>query len=177
MSFNSIHELIEKLQNFDGAIVGEGPKHPISPHSEMQGEIDNFISEYKFLLQDKGYIDFLECYSGMLIDSSDGRVFIDVFGFLEDVSLHLTRDESSIVDDGYFGFCTAVVRIECTGNLSKDDVGLGFAFDATGQKRWGVYCSINDENYEWYCSNFQEWMEKLVATKGYFVEPKAALIH
>jgi hypothetical protein len=176
MSFSSIHPLIEKLQNLEGTIVGEGPKHPISPHPEIQGEIDNFISEYKFLLQDKGYVDFLECYSGMLIDSSDGKIFIDVFGFLEDISLHLTRGEGSVVDDDYLGFCSAVVRIGSTGNLNKDDVGLGFAFDATGEKPWGVYCSINAAKYEWYCSSFREWLEKLVRTKGYFVEPEPVLV-
>lgn len=171
MSTESIHLLIENIQSMDGSIVGEGPKHPTSPHPEIQQEIDTLLATYNFLKNDDSYIAFLECYSGLTIDSADGKIFIDVFGFLEDVSLHLLKGEGSVVDDeGYFGFCSAVVRIGHSGDLNKDDVGLGFAFDATGKRRKGVYRSIGEEKYEWYCEKFQNWLENLVATKGAFIE-------
>jgi hypothetical protein len=170
----SIHPLMEKFQSIEGAIVGEGPKHPTSSHPEMQEQIDDFLSEYNFLRKDPSYVDFLECYSGALIDSPDGNIFVDIFGFLEDVSLHLRNGEGSVVDEnGYFDFCSAVVRVRNTGDTNKDniDIGVGFSFDATGARQWGIYRSIEGAECKWYCNSFQEWLKKFVEREKSLIDP------
>lgn len=74
------------------AAVGRGPKHPESPNLELQKEIDSFLEQYSFLRKDQGYIDFLEYYSGAMVDWPKGELVIAIFGFLEEISFHLIKD-------------------------------------------------------------------------------------
>jgi hypothetical protein len=159
---------MEKFTKIGYATVGRGPKHPEFPQTELQEEIDVFLSQYSFLQKDRGYVDFLECYAGAMIDSPEEKLVINIFGFLEDISLHLLEDESSIIDDqGFYAFCSSVVRVEEGEHpYYVGSVGLGYTFDATGTRRWGVYRSIEGEPCEWYCNSFLDWLEKLIARKG-----------
>lgn len=163
----NIHELMQKFAELDYTTVGRGPKHPSFPRLELQAEVESFLAQYEFLQQDKGYVDFLECYAGGMIDYPNGEVFVDIFGFLDEVSFHLTKDEGSIIEDnGYYGFCTSVIRIGQSAIPAESDVGIGYAFDATGNRRWGIYRFIEGGEGEWYCESFLKWLEQIITKKG-----------
>lgn len=168
-----IHSLMKKFSRLDYAAVGKGPKHTESPRLELQQEIDNFLDEHPYLRYDSGYIDFLEYYSGARVDYPEGELVIDIFGFLEEIGFHLIKDrfgESDIDEQGYFMFCTTVVQVAKSENSNNEELGLDYAFDATGKRASGIYRVINYGEYEWYCSNFLEWLEKLIDKKGLLLE-------
>ncbi len=149
------------------AAVGRCPKHPESPSPELQTEIDSFLEQYSFLLKYPGYIDFLEYYSGAMVDWPKGELVIAIFGFLEEISFHLIKDGGEVIDDdGFYALCTSVVRVGEGQDMENESIGLGYRFDATGARRWGVYRSIEGGECEWYCDSFLEWLEKLIDKKG-----------
>lgn len=163
----NIHSLMTRFTELGFASVGRGPKHPQSPRPELHEEIDNFLSQHPYLRKDNGYIDFLECYAGAMVDWPNGELVIDIFGFSEDVSLHLTQDEGSVIDDeGFYAFCSSVVRVDKDQESKHEYLGLGYAFDSTGTRKWGVYRCIEDEPCQWYCASFREWLKELIDKKG-----------
>lgn len=168
-----IHSLMKKFSNLGYASIGRGPKNTESPRSELQQEIDNFLDEHPYLRNDSGYVDFLEYYSGARVDFPEGELVIDIFGFLEEIGFHLIKDrfgESDIDEQGYFMFCTTVVQVAKDSDPNNEELGLDYAFDATGKRTWGIYRVINYGEYEWYCSSFLEWLEKLIDKKGLLLE-------
>ena len=162
-----IHSLMQNFTELGYVTVGRGPKHPESPSLELQKEIDSFLEQYSFLRKDRGYIDFLEYYSGAMVDWPQGELVIAIFGFLEEISFHLIKDGGEVIDDdGFYAFCTSVVRVGEGQDIENESIGLGYTFDATGTRRWGVYRSIGGGECEWYCDSFLEWLEKLIDKKG-----------
>ncbi|AFZ27880.1 hypothetical protein Cylst_5903 [Cylindrospermum stagnale PCC 7417] len=165
-----IHSLMQKFTELGYVTVGRGPKHPESPSLELQKEIDSFLEQYSFLRKDPGYIDFLEYYSGAMVDWPKGELVIAIFGFLEEISFHLIKDGGEVIDDdGFYAFCTSVVRVGEGQDMENESIGLGYTFDATGTRRWGVYRSIEGGECEWYCDSFLEWLEKLIDKNGLLV--------
>jgi hypothetical protein len=162
-----IHSLMQNFTELGYAAVGRGPKHPESPNLELQKEIDSFLEEYSFLRKDPGYIDFLEYYSGAMVDSPKEELVIEIFGFLEEISFHLIKDGGEVIDDdGFYVFCISVVRVGEGQDMENESIGLAYRFDATGTQRWGVYRSLEGGECEWYCDSFLEWLEKLIDKKG-----------
>jgi hypothetical protein len=158
---------MEKFLSLEGAKVGRGPRHPVSPHPSLDNEITAFLDQYPFLKRDQGYLDFLECYAGAWIMSDN--LVIDIFGFT-DVSSHILELEGPVVDtDGYLTICDGEFRAK---SLTEKDVTeqLGCGFDATGTRKWGLYRNRGYRSGElgiyWYCETFLEWLEALVDAKG-----------
>jgi hypothetical protein len=56
-------------------------------------------------------------------------------------------------------FCTTIVQ-----------VAKGEDSNNKGKRPSGIYRVINYGEYEWYCSNFLEWLEKLIDKKGLLLE-------
>lgn len=95
---------------------------------------------------------------------------IDLFGFTE-VSRNIAKpDDGSVVDDnGFLIICDGVVRLH-EGGFREGVIGQGFAFDASGKRKWGVYryVSIDDtvSDMYWYCDTFLQALGALIDTKG-----------
>lgn len=168
----NIHTLMQKFSELGHALVGEGAAHPISPQPELFHEVVSFLAEYPFLKKEPTYQVFLACYGGASVAWPDNSLVIDIFGFLEEVSTHL-QDEflDQVVDeDGFFMFCSTVVR---GGKYEgfDDNIGIEYAFDATGKRPRGVYRFVSGKDYEseayqWYCGTFSEWLSELIDQKG-----------
>lgn len=162
----NIHSLMEKFSKLPEAALGRGPKHPSMPNLALRDEIEAFLKEHPFLTKDRGYIDFLECYAGARAFRADGSLVVDIFGFTE-ISSHLIEADGPIIDqDGFYGFSDGIFQ-----DRAGIDVGIGGRFDATGNRRRGVYRSRysrpNEIDIYWYCESFLEWVEVLIDTKGH----------
>jgi hypothetical protein len=166
--------LMNKLADLGHATIGQGWRHPASRNTGIQDEIDRFLQRHPYLRQDQGYIDFLEMYAGAMVDYPDGSLTISIFGFLDNLSLHLTKDEEfsgpAIDENGFFMFCSSVVAGK-TSLGKHESIGLDYAFDATGTRPWGVYRSMTTSDqptiaYEWYAASFLDWLAELVDKKG-----------
>lgn len=201
----NIQRLMQNFGKLNQAAIGQGAKHPTSPDPAKVGLVSEFLDKYPFLRRDQGYVDFLERYAGASVDYSDGSLIIHIFGFIEEVSLHLVNDEpftGPLIKDGFFMFCSTVAKSPTAKNTPPargalwpkrgvqaetprmfgingvspafaidDEIGLDYAFDATGRRLRGVYQLIShsqreSETYEWYCGSFLEWLEELIDKKG-----------
>lgn len=165
-----VHALMREFAELDGAEVGQGPKHPIEPNLALTDVVTGFLKEHTFLKQDRGYVDFLECYAGAWVMWPNDDLVIDLFGFTE-VSRNIANpDEGEVVDtDGFLVFCDGLVRLQDDLGFSTV-LGQAFAFDATGKRKWGVYRYIIDDSGKtdkyWYCETFLRMLEALIGTKG-----------
>lgn len=156
-----IHGIVKQFLLLDGASVGVGPKHPSTPNTEIVSEVEAFLREYSFLGSDRGYVEFLESYAGGILTPSDGSLGIDIFGF-DSQSSHIIYLEGAIVDEkGFLTICDGYISIR--ENEAIQEKPLSFAFDASGNRRWGIYYPPEER---WYCESFTEWFELLVTTKG-----------
>lgn len=156
-----IHTLIKRFAQLEGAGVGFGPKHPVSPNLSISNEVEDFLREFSFLRQDQGYVDFLEYYAGAHYMPSDDSVTIDIFGFT-DQSSHIIDLEGDIIDErGFLVFCAGnIVEHLIKGRKTRPQ---GFAFDATGNRMRGVYDGLEGIQY---CKTFLEWLNALIENKG-----------
>ncbi|MDZ8239997.1 MAG: hypothetical protein RMZ69_23065 [Nostoc sp. ChiQUE01a] len=168
---NSIEQLISKFHDLGKVKTGRGPKHPQSPNQELAQEITDFLKFYPFLRQDQGYIDFLQSYAGLLVYRDNDFFSLGIYGFDEDVSLHLIKGEGELIDEvGMLTFADLTLPVQ-QGDQSADNlIGIGFAYDTTQQRTWGVYRCIDEEPYQWYCATFLELLERIVNHKGRLLE-------
>jgi hypothetical protein len=162
-----IHELIRELAQFGTVETGHGPRHPTAPSPAFASEIAAFLDEYPFVKRDRGYVEFLECYAGLLFWRAQDCLSLSIYGFDPDVSLHLAEGEGDIITrEGFLTFADAAVPIEEGRFSSEDPQGAAFGFDATERRRWGVYRCSSNQPYEWYCETFEEWLGLLVSLRG-----------
>jgi hypothetical protein len=132
-------------------------------------EIEAFLNEYPFLRQDQGYVDFLESYAGAWVAWPNNDLVIDLFGFTQ-VSTHIVKEDGYIVDPtGFLTICDGMVRLR-EGGFREGVIGQGFAFDATGERKWGIYRYVMIDGIEaamdWYCETFLQALSALIETKG-----------
>jgi hypothetical protein len=168
---NSIHQLITKVHKVGKVKTGRGPKHPQCSNQELDQEITDFLNSYPFLRQDQGYIDFLESYAGLLVYRNSDFFSLGIYGFDEDVSLHLVKGEGELIDEaGMLTFADLTIPVQ-EGDQSADNlIGIGFGFDTTQQRTWGVYRCIDEQPYHWYCATFLELLERILNHKGRLLE-------
>lgn len=170
-SNNSIYQLIDRLDELGNVETGRGPKHATSPNDELTQEIADFLDTYSFLSKDQSYVDFLESYAGLLLFRDDDFFSLGIFGFDEDVSLHLVEGEGELIDkEGILAFANLTLPLQEADQSADNLRGIAFGFDSTQQKTWGVYRSIDEQPYHWYCGSFLEWLEKLYNQKGRLLE-------
>lgn len=171
-----IHSLMDRFSKLDGAAVGSGPKHLVSPDVELQKTINHFLEQHPFLRRDQGYIDFLEGYAGASIERLDKPdVVLDIFGFT-DVSSHLITGEGDVINpDGFFDIAGGTYPGENYKQKSLPYLlrikSLGCCLDTTGKREWGIYRTRYNQAKEkevyWYCRTFLEWLEILIDTDGH----------
>ncbi len=156
--------LMRQFETLGYATVGSGPDHQHNPQPEKKKEIEQFIEQHDFLRQAPDYVTFLFCYAAAAVYWPGGELTIEIYGFDENITAHLVLDQGflgPIIDtEGFFLFCGS--RIWPVG---EDPIYIDYAFDATGQRRWGVYRKITGQ-YEWYCETFLDWLQVLIEKKG-----------
>ncbi len=170
-SNNSIHQIINRLHQLGNLEIGRSPKHPTFPNAKLDQEIVEFLDTYSFLKKDQGYVDFLESYAGLLIYRDSDFFSLSIYGFDEDISLHLVNGEGELIDElGILVFADITLPLQEEDQSADNLIAIGFGFDSTLQKTWGVYRRIDQQPYEYYCSSFLEWLEKIATQKGRLLE-------
>ena len=166
-----VHALVERFLRLPDATVGQGPRHPTEPVPELEAPINDFLEEYPFLCKDTGYVEFLKAYSGAYVLWPGDELVIDIFGFSE-VSSPVISEEYPVIDnEGYLTFCSVLYRVKPGGGVENIQT-LGFAFDATSQRRPGVYRQLvgresgSPTKTEWYCETFLELFHELIDKQG-----------
>lgn len=70
-----VDEVITRLLAvWPNALIGRGPEHPIEPNIELKSVVSEWILIHSFLIQDKGYVDFLKRYAGAQVDLPDEKI-------------------------------------------------------------------------------------------------------
>jgi hypothetical protein len=170
-----IDELVRLLESIPGARVGRGPRHPKDPDQAIGDQIEWFFDAYPALRNDSGYVDFMEKYSGVLIENPDETQIVDVLGF-SDVSTGMLEMDGDVVDeDGFLLYAQCVFHGITEGRL-VDMYEYDFAFDISGERPPGVYrCSSTmrsqGEPYVWYADGFCSWLAELARNGGYYERP------
>ena len=128
---------------------------------------------YPFLRQDEGYVCFLEMYAGGVFWRDQDALSLGLFGFDSELSTHLVKGPGDTVEHGYLTFCDMVIPPRADP-FGKDAIGLGFGFDATGERRWGVYRLLGEGRADYYCETFLQWLRLFVEREGRLDEPPAS---
>lgn len=170
----SLGELMERFASLPGASVGHGPEHPIAPNRALGAEVSAFLVAHPLLLQDQGYVDFLQQYAGASIERHED-VGVFILGFDTASAVHLVAEDGAPADaNGFLTFCMAVANVPTTGTW-----GHSFAFDITGARRCGIYRSIPDSYrrfqahghqllYQWDSEDFLQWLSSLIDHDGVY---------
>ncbi|MEV6439226.1 hypothetical protein [Streptomyces anulatus] len=169
-----IDDLIERLRLLPGAQIGCGPRHKITPQTEQATTISEFLESHTFMRQDHGYVDFLERFSGVIVDNPEEDIGIDIMGFDPRVA-NLAETEGPLVDsNGY-----ALIAMCSYGEVRSGKLvtwEYDFAFDATGLRKRGIYrlTALGGEvvkGFEWHVRSFEEWLAELVERSGQYERP------
>jgi hypothetical protein len=171
----NIDETISRLEHIPDARTGRGPRHPEAPDLSIEDQLVQFLGSYSILRRDSGYIEFLEKYAGAMIKNLDETQIVDVLGFSDASTGMLEMDGPLVDEDGFILFAQCVFHIIVEGRL-VDMYEYDFAFDASGERRPGVYrCSSTlrsqGESYVWYADGFCSWLVELVDNGGYYERP------
>lgn len=75
-------------------------------------------------------------------------------------------ENPAIDDDGFYGMCSSVIKISETSNKIDGEIGIGYGFDATGNRPWGIYRFIGEEKAEWCCESFLQWLNEVIDRNG-----------
>lgn len=171
-----LDDLIDRLGDIPGARVGHGPRHPKKPDLTLAERIRAFTEAYPRLLQtDPAYVEFLEKYSGAMIEEPESPRIVDILGFSE-ASTDIEEMEGEIVDEnGFLLFCQCVFHTIEGGRLT-DTYEYDFAFDISGDRRQGVYLKVStlstqDRPYEWHSDGFLAWLYELTKLQGRYERP------
>lgn len=62
--------------------------------------------------------------------------------------------------------CSSVIQIAKTPNPVDGEIGIGYGFDATGNRLWGIYRFMEEEKGEWYSESFLQWLNEVIDKKG-----------
>lgn len=167
--------LMDRFAQIRGARVGHGPDHPQLPDRSMEPRVDGFLQSYPMLRRDHDYVEFLEKYAGALIDNPDEGQLVDVFGF-DQVSTDMLDMEGPVVDEnGFLVFAQCIYHVVIDGKL-EDMYEYDFAFDVSGERRFGVYCAkstlrTGNRAFTLYFEGFAAWLRDVVEKKGWYERP------
>ncbi|MCK2242405.1 MULTISPECIES: hypothetical protein [unclassified Crossiella] len=172
----SIDDVMARVTEIPGVLLGRGPAHPAEPDRSLAEPVRSFLEAYPALQQDQCYVEFLERYAGLAIESSDDTIFVDVLGFSE-VALDIVNTEGPIVSNGFLMFAQCVYHQDEAGR--SDTYEFDFAFDVSGERRSGVYRTYSTMEtepspYEWHLDGFCSWLNELVDVGGVYARPSAS---
>ena len=143
--------------------LGRGPRHPAAPRPELAVGIAAFLEHYPFLRRDPGYVEFLERYAGAVLTREKDMFSVGIYGFDEDVAMHIVSGPGDIVENGFLTIADVVIPNEPDKPFSENVDGYGVAFDATGARRRGVHRTRGDEG-AWIAETFIDWLRLLGAS-------------
>jgi hypothetical protein len=146
--------------------LGHGPSHPLNPQPELGGEIARFLARYPFLRRDGDYVTFLERYAGALVTSPHDMFSLGIYGFDENVTMHIVSGPGDVVANGFLTIADVLVPNEPEKAFSENNEGVGFGFDATGSRRWGIHRLRDGGVTAWYAESFVDWLRLLVEKHG-----------
>jgi hypothetical protein len=189
-----IDGLIERLlQVSPQANIGRGPEHPTRPELALATRIATWLSVHPFLSRDAGYVDFLRRYSGVQVLTEysaqnvakglDWDLRIPGFapqprplgkhGCLDYTGGHGGRLDPTVrhIDkNGFYNFGEVFFRHSGGGDEPSDWAYEEFGFDASGERRSGVYRILDPP--EWFCENFLQWLTQVIERRGRVVTPQ-----
>ncbi len=168
-SERDLDELLARLGRVGELQLGRGPKHPSEPEPALATDVVQLLAQYPFLRRDPGYVAFLERYAGAVLWRDPNLLSLELFGFHPELSTHIVTGPGEIIEHGFFTFCDMVVPRTPEAPFA-DPIGLGFGFDATQERRWGVYRLWGGGEADWYCDTFLEWLEKFIALDGRLID-------
>jgi hypothetical protein len=166
-----IDSLLEKLRSLGKLYLDIGPTYPSSHSLKLQLSLDKLLKLYPFLVDMPDYIEFLKLYAGLSYTQKKYRISVDLFGISRTVSTSLIDGEGdAISDDGILTFCSmALIPKELDVNF-KNIKAVGFGFEATGKRKFGIYRKVDSESYEYYCETFTSWLNLFVKKGGYVLD-------
>ncbi|MGB0389322.1 MAG: hypothetical protein ACPGWR_31250 [Ardenticatenaceae bacterium] len=167
-NFKRLHELMAAFAQLPTARVGQGyspRKRGASsngPNLDLEAQTHAFLEAHPFLNAFPNYVQFLKCYAGAAFYAPDGSIFIDIFGFVDTVTLTVTDEESPIIDqEGYYTFCTGSVTTKW--GLEEREDYFAFSLDATGNRKQGIYEYVTRKDgppYYFLCNqSFLSWLQ------------------
>lgn len=157
--------LLARLESFGHLKLGDGPEHPARPNRQLGPELARFLEQYPFVTRDDGYVQFLARYGGAVFWRDQDALSLGLFGFYPDLALHLTKGPGDIIESGCLTFCDLVIPPR--GNpFAADALGLGFGFEATGTRPWGVYRLDGHGDAQWFCASFLGWLRRFADCEG-----------
>jgi hypothetical protein len=173
-----INDLMKRFAQLSPqAQVGRGPENPEEPNLDLADQTSRWLDLHPFLQRDPGYVAFLKRYSGAAVHDPEQDLEIDIHG-LSGVGSYLTEVDYGVFDDtvpridefGFYPFASVYFNVG-DPKAFESYVGVGFSFDARGNRPWGVYRGITPqvgaETAEHvYCDTFQEWLERVIERRG-----------
>ena len=141
---NPINQLISRL-----AAAGELLTDPPGDPAERDRQIARVVARFPFVVQAPDWLAFLHDYGGLTY-VRDG-FSTGFFGVSHNASVHILDGEGDPIADGCLLICDAdpPVLVGCAA----------FGFDATGERRWGVYGVSEGGDTHWFAPTFTEWLE------------------
>jgi hypothetical protein len=133
--------------------------------AKFEKELERLLGRYPFVRQAPDWLAFLTRYGGGTLTRDDDMLSLGLYGFSHDATLHILDGAGEPVDYGCLYFCDVVLPREPVKGYTDETISLGFGFEASGERSWGVY-RIRDGNSEWYCETFLEWLERFVEKEG-----------
>jgi hypothetical protein len=156
----------ERLRTIGRLETAWRPPEAAQDH-RLQTAVDALLASYPCLERDDGYVAFLRRYGGALLVRDDG-LLLSLFGFSHDIGMHLVEGPGDMVSDGCLIIGDMIVpRVPSD---PRDTAAVGFGFDVTGERRWGVYRIIDGGAPSWYCATFLEWLTRLVERSGWLLD-------
>jgi hypothetical protein len=132
---------------------------------ELLAAVTSLLETYPFLKRDAGYVAFLQRYGGALLTRDRDGLLLSLFGFSHDIGMHIVEGPGEpITEDGYLILGNMIVPENQAHPGETHSVGLGF--DTTGERRWGVYRTVDSGAGTWYCETFLEWLRACIEKDG-----------
>jgi hypothetical protein len=106
---NYIEWLTDLFDSPDSDVsLGHGPAHPVTPNLSLQKDVDLFFQKFPFLQTVPEYYNFQLVYAGIFIEEENYS--ISVYGFDEDVTIHLLNNPGDITNgDGMLFIADLVI--------------------------------------------------------------------
>lgn len=165
------NNLINRLNRIGTFRTDYGPYHPEHPDTQKISDLQKVLQKFPFLQEQAAdYVNFMERYAGACFSQDWRLMTMDVFGISHEVSIPLLQDVGdTITEDNFMTFSSlALLRSEDQPDYT-DFVAVGFGFDSSGNRKKGVYRSIDLQPYEYYCASFNDWLNLFIEHRGYLL--------
>lgn len=162
--------IIEGFEAMGDIAVGFGLEHPVAPDLRREEEVRSFLAQLPPSCRDPDWLAFLLRYGGLQWEIDAGNFGLMGYRWVsEDL---IDAEEEAIDEHGFLSFAYLDVALE----RMELDVTLIYGFDATGERRPGVYrLQVNpeptpDTAWAYYQPSFMAFLRAVAAVNGEFWE-------